>query len=110
MKAIITNESKDNNPSPLEDFIEIDKMCSDYVNRYSVGISNVQYEKLYTNVKQALNNYANMVEMLEGIIKEYEDDKKLYGSTIAERLGYDCYEDLVKDLIADITKVLEGKK
>jgi tRNA uridine 5-carbamoylmethylation protein Kti12 len=97
MKAIITNESKDNNPSPLEALeILIDKI--DNPEREIVWNKTFN---AYTILQTALTNYANMVESLEGLRDGYDADFhfSLDGERIIE----------VSQVIADITKVLEGK-
>jgi hypothetical protein len=103
MKAIITNESKDNNPSPLE---AIDKI------EIRIGSMSLQLGKEFKIIEQALTNYANMVEMLEGLVEKYE--KKLTAFNDIKVSNQDeFYHNLAVNsvvfIIADITKVLEGK-
>jgi hypothetical protein len=80
-----------NNPSPLE---AIDKI------EIRIGSMSLQLGKEFKIIEQALTNYANMVEMLEGL-KEDVDFLKLHDN-------YDRY--IFMELIENfITKVLEGK-
>jgi hypothetical protein len=61
-------------------------------------------------IESALTNYANMVESLEGFIKEYKNDLRLHRGNLSYALGYVSEDELFESFIADITKVLEGKK
>jgi sugar-specific transcriptional regulator TrmB len=107
MKAIITNESKDNNPSPQE---AIDKI------EIRIGSMSLQLGKEFKIIEQALTNYANMVEMLEGFKNDYQTDlrwviEQLENSKITaqQEVKYELRKELYNSFIADITKVLEGK-
>jgi uncharacterized membrane-anchored protein YhcB (DUF1043 family) len=89
-----------NNPSPLEALGDLQDLLF-----YKYGIPKV--EKKLNTIKQALTNYANMVEMLEGLVDDYQKlvNVNTFGYS-EERIRY-C--ETLKDVIADITKVLEGK-
>jgi hypothetical protein len=95
----LTNEDVkkifDNNPSPLE---AIDKI------EIRIGSMSLQLGKEFKIIEQALTNYANMVEMLEEVKKQFK--VKLSKSYIVREA---VYRKTLIDCIADITKVLEGK-
>jgi hypothetical protein len=84
---------EDNNPSPLE---AIDKI------EIRIGSMSLQLGKEFKIIEQALTNYANMVEMLEGLRGKYDGIHKSF--------GYPRYATVnPSEIVADITKVLEGK-
>jgi hypothetical protein len=111
MKAIITNESKDNNPSPLEELGNELLYSDEHRTVY------VKHLKSFGEIKQALTNYANMVGKYDKALRYLCDNM-------------DCPIELIKDdsfcedncgwkpnhspcwdryFEQDITKVLEGK-
>jgi hypothetical protein len=70
---------------------------------------NPEWENELNTIKQALTNYANMVESLEGLrekMKEEYNRLDNFNYVIDTNLNLGNFE----QLIADITKVLEGKK
>jgi hypothetical protein len=99
---------EDNNPSPLEELKEMkrkclifDEMVADNVEQ-EIG-NKEDTEKEFKIVKQALTNYANMVERLEELVEKYELSTK----KIHEVGGFVSMA--IIQFITDITKVLEGK-
>jgi hypothetical protein len=115
MKAIITNESKDNNPSPLE-ALETTIRIENGREFISADSSN-RAEKRLNTIKQALTNYNKQTEKYKRALKYLCDNM-------------DCPIELLKDdsfcedncgwkpnhspcwdryFEQDITKVLEGK-
>jgi hypothetical protein len=110
MKAIITNESKETIlPDYINAFIRVMKDRDSYVSQVPIRSylilesSDNDMELLYKNLL-TLTNYANMVEMLEVVKKQYK--VKLSKSYIIREA---VYRKTLIDCIADITKVLEGK-
>jgi hypothetical protein len=74
-------------PIDMEDFTPIEK---------------TDYNDDLDNIEQTLTNYANMVEMLEGLREKYDGIHKSF--------GYPRYATVnPSEIVADITKVLEGK-
>jgi hypothetical protein len=148
MKAIITNESKeqiksclgcnneftehcntcdkfsnyDNNPSPLNDLDKISKTQTYIIKDVRAMV--LEFEtiaeflpKETANVKQALTNYANMVEMLEGFKNDYQkllewviSQLERIDKTAQDEVKYEVRKELYNGVIADITKVLEDKE
>jgi hypothetical protein len=105
MKAIITNESKEQDSldkvSTTQTYIIKDRRAK--VLEF-LTVAEYLPEEINT-IKQALTNYANMVESLEGLREKYRT--KLRASYIVREA---VYRKTLIDVIADITKVLEGKK
>jgi hypothetical protein len=73
-------------------------------------------DKILSLNKQALTNYANMVESLEGLREKYKKLQEFYLSMKFKDMFnsssytlYDSLESNTRTIIADITKVLEGK-
>jgi hypothetical protein len=122
MKAIITNESKDNNTSPLNDLDKISKTQTYIIKDVRAMV--LEFEtiaeflpKETANVKQALTNYANMVEMLEGFKNDYQkllewviSQLERIDKTAQDEVKYEVRKELYNGVIADITKVLEDKE
>jgi hypothetical protein len=79
-------------------------------------VDKVKLGKSIETINQALTNYANMVEMLEGFKNDYQTDlrwviEQLENSKITaqQEVKYELRKELYNSFIADITKVLEGK-
>jgi hypothetical protein len=122
-KAIITNESKDNNPSPLEalddkykkSYIRLcNKQYEDEVERDCLL---VQFRNLINEHNQALTNYANMVEKYDKALKYLCDNMDCPiellkdDSYCSDNCGWKpthspCWDRYFEQ---NITKVLEGK-
>jgi hypothetical protein len=91
-----------NNPSPLEALNELVDYADDR-RRTDSEWTFISGKK--QSIKQTLTNYANMVERLEEVKKQYK--VKLSKSYIIREA---VYRKTLIDCIADITKVLEGNK
>jgi hypothetical protein len=107
--------SKDNNPSPLDNLhLAIGSLgtmntFSLYKNSEGKNI-NIQNEfpEEYTSVLSALTDYNKQTEMLEGIKNRLMAE---YGRLNSHSyvINQDLYLENFEEIIADITKVLEGK-
>jgi hypothetical protein len=105
----------DNNPSPLEalerlsninlDIVldELGYALADKISPYGIhDYPSLEMSGDIKTIKQALTNYANMVEMLEGLVAKYD--------RIHKSFGYPRYAEVnPSEIVKDITKVLEGK-
>jgi hypothetical protein len=98
----ISKSMKDNNPSPQE---AIDKI------EIRIGSMSLQLGKEFKIIEQALTNYANMVEMLEGLVEKYEGEINHNFREVEHKdnVIISVHDTFRLDTIADITKVLEGK-
>jgi vacuolar-type H+-ATPase subunit C/Vma6 len=95
--------SKDNNPSPLEDKLTVLEMFEEITDGWSGT-------PMYELTKQTLTNYANMVEMLEGLVEKYKKVINKELSILPGSIDHAQQIVLKEFVIADITKVLEGEK
>jgi CHAT domain-containing protein len=96
-----------NNPSPKEALETIS-----LEHREVIYYNNKEFQR----IKQALTDYANMVEQLEVERNDYQTDlrwviEQLENSKITaqQEVKYELRKELYNGFIADITKVLESK-
>jgi len=97
----------DNNPSPQDN-------AKRSVTLLAKGTGTIEDVEILNDF---ITNYANMVESLEGFKNDYQkllewvkSQLERIDKTAQDEVKYEVRKELYNSFIADITKVLEGKK